>query len=269
MNNPQEFSTTVIEKLKHYVYILIDPEDGTPFYVGKGVGNRVFHHAQNVLDSASESDKILKIKSIIDKGKQVKYVIARHGMKDSSIAFEVEAALIDFIGMSSLTNIVSGHYSSDYGLQSVDEIIQRYEAPKIPLGTIKEPSVFIIINREYRRLCDECSLRQLGNTEEELVNQDSYFNQKLYEVTRSSWVIGAKRDKAKYAFAICDGIVREIYEIDDKWKVEGELKKRGTRYEFIGHIANDWEKYSEYLGSNVKEYITKGSQNPILYVGNY
>ena len=39
------FSTSIIEKLAYYVYCLIDPRDGNIFYVGKGVGNRVFHHA--------------------------------------------------------------------------------------------------------------------------------------------------------------------------------------------------------------------------------
>lgn len=38
------FSQSVIEKLKYYVYLLQDPRDNSVFYVGKGVGNRVFQH---------------------------------------------------------------------------------------------------------------------------------------------------------------------------------------------------------------------------------
>ena len=40
------FSDYVAEQLKAYVYLLIDPRDDQVFYVGKGNGNRVFHHAQ-------------------------------------------------------------------------------------------------------------------------------------------------------------------------------------------------------------------------------
>ena len=39
------FSQEVSDKLKYYVYRLIDPRNGDTFYVGKGKGNRVFAHA--------------------------------------------------------------------------------------------------------------------------------------------------------------------------------------------------------------------------------
>jgi len=45
-----EFSSEVIKKLAYYVYRLIDPRNGETFYVGKGKGNRVFHHVKGVLD---------------------------------------------------------------------------------------------------------------------------------------------------------------------------------------------------------------------------
>ena len=39
------FSEFVAGRLRHYVYRLIDPRNGTTFYVGRGQGNRVFSHA--------------------------------------------------------------------------------------------------------------------------------------------------------------------------------------------------------------------------------
>ena len=45
-----EFSSEVIEKLKYYVYRLVDPKNGQTFYVGKGCRNRVFAHANAVDD---------------------------------------------------------------------------------------------------------------------------------------------------------------------------------------------------------------------------
>ena len=37
-----KFAPEVIERLKWYVYRLVDPRSGETFYVGKGKGNRVF-----------------------------------------------------------------------------------------------------------------------------------------------------------------------------------------------------------------------------------
>ncbi len=45
------FSPEVIKELGHYVYRLIDPRNGETFYVGKGKGNRVFHHIAGELDT--------------------------------------------------------------------------------------------------------------------------------------------------------------------------------------------------------------------------
>ena len=60
----QAFSPQVIDKLKTYVYRLIDPRNGETFYVGKGIGNRVFAHIRAEIDIAEPSDKLMRIHSI-------------------------------------------------------------------------------------------------------------------------------------------------------------------------------------------------------------
>jgi hypothetical protein len=40
MKRINDFPTSVIENLKFYVYLLIDPINDEVFYVGKGTGNR-------------------------------------------------------------------------------------------------------------------------------------------------------------------------------------------------------------------------------------
>ena len=44
------FTQAVIENLGVYIYFLKDPRDGKVFYVGKGVGNRVFSHVECALE---------------------------------------------------------------------------------------------------------------------------------------------------------------------------------------------------------------------------
>jgi uncharacterized protein len=49
MSQPEieSFPTEVAQKLKTYVYRLIDPRNGETFYVGKGQGDsRIFPHAR-------------------------------------------------------------------------------------------------------------------------------------------------------------------------------------------------------------------------------
>jgi hypothetical protein len=250
----QEFPSSVIERIGSYVYLLIDPETDQVFYVGKGVGNRIFAHINAALADETPSDKLDKIRDTHAKGLEVKHVVHRHGLTEKE-AIEVEAALIDFIGLTELTNLVQGYNSDDRGRMTVAEVIAKYQAPVVE---ISEPVILITVNRFYRR----------GMSDED-----------LYEITRGKWVIGARRNKAKYALAVYKGIIREVYEIK-RWlpiQVEGaeltrawipanseEAKvKRPNRWQFEGKIATSLR---HYVGGSTEKYATVGAQNPIRYV---
>lgn len=188
------------------------------------------------------------------RGMEVRHVIHRHGLTEKE-AFEIEAALIDFIGISGLTNQVQGVHSDDRGQMTVAEVVAKYEAP---IAEIKEPVILITLNRLYRR----------GMSSDE-----------LYEITRGKWVIGPRRNKAKYAFAVYKGIIREVYEIerwlpirlDDKealrkWlpveEKDAEVKLK-NRWQFEGKVARDLQ---HYVGAGTENYSVVGAQNPIRYV---
>lgn len=121
------FTFEVTEKLKVYVYRLIDPRTGETFYVGKGQGDRVFAHARAELkaDDDIEESKIQRIRDIRQSGFEVAHVIHRHGMDDAT-ALEVEAAIID--AYPGLTNIANGSGSDEFGAMHGDEIDRRYSA---------------------------------------------------------------------------------------------------------------------------------------------
>ena len=89
----------------------------------------------------------------------------------------------------------------------------------------------------------------------------------LYEATRVFWVVGPRKNGADYAMAVYQGIVREVYRIE-QWYPAGTLKYRTRdsseyenvgRWEFTGTIAYDIR--DEYIGFSVG----KGGQNPIRY----
>jgi hypothetical protein len=95
----------------------------------------------------------------------------------------------------------------------------------------------------------------------------------LYEATRGVWWVGKDREKAKYAFAVYEGIVREVYQIR-QWFPAGstfyatrERKdvKYKNRWEFVGTVAPDGIR-DKYLGTSVGRYFHPRARNPIQYV---
>lgn len=149
------FSTSIIEKLAYYIYCLIDPRDGNIFYVGKGVGNRVFHHALGSLqETETPSDKIALIREIHKSGNQPVYYILRHNIQTDKQAFEYEAMAIDLLSLvkpsqQPLTNIQGGTHSSEVGLMSLSELKRKYDAQELKTD---KPIVLITINNEYEKL---------------------------------------------------------------------------------------------------------------------
>jgi hypothetical protein len=93
--------------------------------------------------------------------------------------------------------------------------------------------------------------------------------EELYEVTRGIWRVGkTNRNKVEYAMSLYQGIVLEVYRIE-QWHPAGTLNyntrdssdfKSSGRWEFSGRIAVDI--CDEYIGFSVG----KAGQNPIRYV---
>lgn len=137
--NQKFFSQAVCEKIGYYVYVLINPITNTIFYVGKGVANRVFEHEIHAMSTTDKGDKLDIIREIHRNGQTVVHKILRHGLTQEQ-AFEIESACIDLLGLDNLTNVVSGHYSYERGLMSVDEVEQLYAATPVILT---EPTVII------------------------------------------------------------------------------------------------------------------------------
>lgn len=235
-----EFPVAVIERLGYYVYTLADPLSREVFYVGKGTGNRIFAHVTESIDSPNENDKLTRIREIHARQQQVLYEIIRHGMTEAE-ALEVESALIDFIGLKDLANLVAGHDMDVRGRMTIPEIIASYDAKPV---TVAEPALLIIVNRLFERN----------------VSPD-----RLYEITRGNWVLGPRRNKAAYAFSVFRGIVREVYRIRS-WAqalARDPDQKLQARWRFEGEVARELR---HYVGGSVAAYLKPGAQSPVKYV---
>jgi len=241
----KQFPSGISEQLGYYVYLYINPISGLPFYVGKGQSNRIFQH----LREEGEAAKHEKIKEIREAGLEPELEILVHGLDDEETALRIEAAVIDLIGKDNLTNDMRGWRSASYGRMTIDDIIAVYDRTKV---IITEPSILIRVNQLYHY--------EMSDLE-------------LYEATRGVWVIGERREKARLAFAVFEGVVREVYEIVH-WFPGGtteyftrplENVDAPDRWEFVGRLANE-EISEKYRLKAVDQYFDPPSQNPIRYV---
>ena len=94
------------EVLKYYVYELIDPRNGRPFYVGKGKNARIDAH-ETEARSGRVSRKCDMIRDIEAVGLSVlKRKIQYFAVDRDAYAFEAD--LINSYGLDNLTNVVPG-----------------------------------------------------------------------------------------------------------------------------------------------------------------
>lgn len=237
------FDNKTSEYLEYYVYALIHPTTDKPFYIGKGIGNRLFNHKHCALNTEDSSLKLDIIRKITSSNLEVKHIVIRHGLTEKE-AFEVEASLIDlgnYIGFD-LSNIMDGHYAENRGLMTSDEIIRRYNAK--PLEALLHPAIIININKKYSR----------GNSSED-----------IYLATKQAWVVGEqKRNITKFALSEYAGIIIEVFEIKEWYNIVTEDNKRNNRWGFNGVVASD-EVRNLYINKSIAHTKKKGAANPIKY----
>jgi hypothetical protein len=219
------------EKTKHalsfYVYLLIDPENGRIFYVGKAsANNRAFDHLKPL---ARESEKAKQISVIRSKGREPEVHILRHGLRNDWTAEEVEAAVIDTLGLENLTNLCRGKRIFR-GRISAKDVNRRYGSQPIKVGSLTEPFMKISINKTYSPTLTE---------------------QELYDATRQFWHAVGPRTRIPRAdgtlsypvvLAIADSTVIMVYCVK-AWFPAGSTmstrlwggKDSDKRWEFVGH----------------------------------
>ncbi len=235
----KSFSLGVAEELDCYVYRLIDPRDGQTFYVGRGRGNRIFHHINEdeKLElnegETSKSAKLETIREIRRAGLQPTHIVHRHKLTED-VAKEVEAVLIDII--PGLKNVLKGK-GSDRGPANAEQLDRQYS--KRVMDPIKNHKLlYIKIN--------EGTLHRRGS---------------LYEAVRGNWVVDIKKaERADYVLAVINKIVRGVFTVC-KWVPSSEPRRfKFTGCEVKGSVAD------AYVGKLIPtEFSKQGRANPIAY----
>lgn len=163
-------------------------------------------------------------------------MILRHGLRDDEEALNVEATLIDYIGLTNLTNEQGGANSNDYGITRAESLQKEYSCESFD---DKDTPPFIIIK-----------VRQ------EVVDDRGSF----YEACRYAWKISPQKVEERIVFCVLNGIVREVFVVE-KWK-ESDIE---GRYEFIGKEAPK-EIKNLFINKRIPEqYRKKGMASPVLF----
>ena len=184
----------------YYVYGLIDPRNKQIFYIGKGTGNRIFEHErESIFNPDSEKMKLKTIADIKSEGLDVEKIIINWNLTESE-AFAAEASLINafnYISDIGLTNIVSGHHSSE--ALSVEEFEKEYGAVELQQSDIMHKILVIKINKLYKRDMDAKT---------------------LYDTVRGVWRASMNRVKqVEYVIGVYNSLIVAVYK-PTQWYVK-------------------------------------------------
>src|SRR5690349_1499789 len=112
-------SANVARKFGYYVYLYVDPSTGEAFYVGKGKGKRVLAHDRGYAGKRVAS----RIRKLKKQGMDPRIELLAHGLPSAEVAFHVEAAVIDALGLENLANSVRGWKSRKLGRALLSELL--------------------------------------------------------------------------------------------------------------------------------------------------
>ena len=238
----KKFERGVSEKLKHYVYRLVDPRDGHTFYVGKGQGDRIFDHVRDAIDPGkadeATSEKRDVIQEILRDNHEPLQIVHRHGIETNEEARLVEAAVMaSYMGLAN----VAAPKGRRYGPATVHQLNSRYAARTVE---ILGPAVRITI------------------TEESLASK----NGDIYRAVRTAWPIGRERLRqlngiSHHVMVMMGGICRAVYEVaPGGWTPWPE---EDGRYEFTGTLAAA-DIRERYIGRAFKT-----TRRPLRYCGKW
>ncbi len=247
------FDQKTCESLGFYVYALFDPASPrVPFYIGKGLNNRVFGHAAGEPMAESDSDmlsaKLDRIREIHRRGDKVVHKIIRWQLSEDE-AFKLEAALIDMINHmmpETLTNQVSGHGVAE-GFYDANDLATMLGSKPAEFDV---PALIIKIDRKWEGL-----MERFGSA-------ISVPESEIWEAVRYHWKVSkARAERAECVLAVAKGIVRGVFK-PTEW-VQSDKEGRMEMRE-----RTDASNYRYLIGKSVAARFTQGNQNPIKYL-NY
>jgi len=193
---------------------------------------------------SKKTDSKSKLLKELDEKKLLTLDILAHGL-DKDNVLTVESACIDLIGIENLENKQKGHGDNVKRIP-IDELYNQINKEYIKVLP-EHSGVAILINRDYRAHFDELE---------------------TFEITRGVWRKSqktiAENLKAKLAYAVHNGVVKEVYEIHN-WVPAGTQQyfTRDVNERFIKNLPGK-EKYFEFVGRKAPDKIRELYKGKII-----
>lgn len=124
----------ILVEPRYFVYELVDPRDGSVFYVGKGTGKRPYAHAAEArAHNFKNPAKVKRILEIFDTGQEVEIRYVHVDLYERE-AYRLEREQIASHGLKNLTNISRGQSvelegmiaECEYDLFNMDLLLLNY-----------------------------------------------------------------------------------------------------------------------------------------------
>lgn len=298
------FAPGIGEKLRSYVYLLVDPRTGRAFFAGRGRNDRCFRHVQAARvehEAASVTGGDGEQRPAGGDGEQRPAEGSGPGADGSESggdgpesskgqgggrAFPVLDRIreIEASGRSVRIDILR------YGLNA-DEARLVEAAARDALGLrVGSP------DRSGGAASPAGTRRALPNQRTEAATLNTLLakpakikrshrvvllrlgksfgpatsDAQLEQAVRSPWKIGRRwtdpqsRRSPQWAFVVVDDVVRAVYRIDGWKQAVPTSSSQPARWALAGERDPELER--KYRGRNVSAYLSSGSQNPVTYV---
>ena len=131
----------------YFVYELIDPRDGCPFYIGKGKRQRYLDHQREAM-AGKRSTKCDQIRSLMRAGYEYTWRIVESFLNEQD-AYDAEARLIEEHGLENLTNVMPGGG-------------RAWEAYQRAKRSAKPDTAFDVVRKSRRNLLKAMMARKIG-----------------------------------------------------------------------------------------------------------
>lgn len=292
----------VSDELQAYVYMLVDPDSGVPFYVGKGHRLRHAAHLAEAIKPVEESPedesrKVTKIKEILARasGSEPEVWIVRYGLQKAEYT-AAEAALIDFLMTFPVTPRLGGearvplgrqnHLTNarresarGHGITLLRTLVDDYAAPQL---TTSEPLLLITLNGsteipDGEEIADGHLRYWAGWDDKWLVSsvREKSF-QEIGESVSGWWRIDldkVRHRRIEHVAAVHRGVTRALLKIEQgSWKTR--IDKPGTedgtpvkRRAFSFKIIDSGDLFNDVVGPHGHRVPVRarGDQSSVHY----
>jgi uncharacterized protein len=294
---PKAVLEHVSSELQAYVYMLVDPESGVPFYVGKGHGLRHTAHLAKALVPVDEEDeersrKLAKIDEILDRDLDPEVWILRYGLQSAEYT-AVEAASIDLLMSFPLRPLGADEVrfplgcrgqltnarredAHGHGVTLLQTLIDEVAAPEL---TTSHPLLLITLNGWHpdREVIAGGRVRYFAGWKPEWlassVRRQAY--DEIGECVSAWWSVDPRvvdRGCIEHVAAVHRGVTRALFKIEPgSWetKVFG-LDRRGReirRAAFWFQTVASGPLFDEVIGPHGHRVppLRQGAQNSIHY----